>query len=75
MIMKRIILYILTNLAVMLVLSATLSILGVGRFLSQQGLNIEALLVFSLVVGFTGSTISLLMSKSMALVAAGPRRP
>ena len=71
--MKRIILYILTNLAVMLVLSATLSILGVGRFLSQQGLNIEALLVFSLVVGFTGSTISLLMSKSMAKWSTGAR--
>ena len=69
--MNRIFLYILTNLAVMLVLSASLSILGVDRFLSQQGLNVQALLVFSLVVGFTGSIISLLMSKSMAKRSTG----
>ena len=69
--MNRIFLYILTNLAVVLVLSASLHILGVDRFLSQQGLNIEALLVFSLVVGFTGSIISLFMSKSMAKRSTG----
>ena len=69
--MNRIFLYILTNLAVVLVLSASLHILGVDRFLSQQGLNIEARLVFSLVVGFTGSIISLFMSKSMAKRSTG----
>ena len=69
--MNRIFLYILTNLAVMLVLSASLRILGVDRFLSQQGLNVQALLVFSLVVGFSGSIISLLMSKFMAKQSTG----
>ena len=69
--MNRIFLYILTNLAVVLVLSASVHFLGIDRFLSQQGLNVEALLVFSLVVGFTGSIISLFMSKSMAKMSTG----
>ena len=58
--MKRIVLFLVTNLAVMLVLSITLSILGVNRFLAQNGLNMGMLLAFSLVVGFGGSFISLL---------------
>lgn len=69
--MKRIVLFILTNLAVMLVLSATLQILGVNRFLTQQGLNIQMLLIFSLVVGFTGAIFSLLISKPMAKWSTG----
>jgi heat shock protein HtpX len=69
--MKRIALFILTNLAVMLVLSATLQILGVNRFLTQQGLNIQMLLIFSLIVGFTGSIFSLLISKPMAKWSTG----
>lgn len=69
--MKRIILFLVTNLAVMLVLSATLSILGVNRFMTEQGLNLPMLLVFSLIVGFTGSFISLLMSKPMAKWSTG----
>ncbi|HBI83182.1 MAG TPA: zinc metalloprotease HtpX, partial [Alcaligenaceae bacterium] len=69
--MKRIVLFILTNLAVMLVLSATLQILGVNRFLSQQGLNVQMLLVFSLIVGFTGAIFSLLISKPMAKWSTG----
>jgi heat shock protein HtpX len=69
--MKRIVLFLLTNLAVMLVLSVTLSVLGVNRFLTQEGLNIGMLLVFSLIVGFTGSFISLLMSKPMAKWSTG----
>jgi len=44
--MKRIVLFLVTNLAVMLVLSATLSILGVNRFMTAQGLNIQMLLIF-----------------------------
>ncbi len=71
--MKRIVLFLLTNLAVMVVLSATLSILGVNRFMTQQGLNIEMLLVFSLIVGFTGAFISLLISKPMAKASTGCR--
>ncbi|OZI19524.1 zinc metalloprotease HtpX [Bordetella genomosp. 9] len=69
--MKRIVLFVLTNLAVMVVLSATLRILGVDRFLTANGLNINALLVFSVVVGFTGAIISLLMSKTMAKWSTG----
>ena len=57
----------------MVVLSATLSILGVIRFMTQQGLNIEMLLVFSLIVGFTGAFISLLISKPMAKASTGCR--
>jgi len=69
--MKRIVLFIVTNLAVMLVLSIVLSVLGVDRFLTANGLNVGMLLVFSLIVGFTGSFISLLMSKPMARWSTG----
>lgn len=69
--MKRIFLFVLTNLAVVLVLSATLRILGVDRIITAQGLNVQALLVFSVVVGFTGAFISLLMSKPMAKWSTG----
>ena len=71
--MKRIFLFLVTNIAVMLVLTATLSILGVGRFMDANGLNIQALAIFSLVVGFTGSIISLLISKPMAKWSTGAR--
>ena len=71
--MKRIVLFLVTNIAVMLVLSVTLSILGVNRFLAANGLNMGALLVFSLVVGFTGSIVSLLLSKPMAKWSVGAR--
>ncbi len=69
--MKRIILFILTNLAVMLVMSITLSVLGVGKVTGPGGLNIGALMVLSLVMGFTGAIISLLMSKMMAKWSTG----
>ena len=69
--MKRIALFVLTNLAVMLVLSITARLLGVDRFLTANGLNLGALLGFSLVMGFGGSIISLLMSKSMAKWSTG----
>ena len=69
--MKRILLFVLTNIAVVAVLSIVLSVLGVNRFLSAQGLNVGMLLVFSLVVGFTGSIISLLISKPMAKWSTG----
>ncbi|MGZ5103971.1 MAG: protease HtpX [Usitatibacter sp.] len=71
--MKRIVLFLITNIAVMLVLSITLSILGVNRFLTANGLNMGALLVFSAVVGFAGSIISLLLSKTMAKWSIGAR--
>ena len=71
--MKRIILFIATNLAVMLVLSLVLSLLGVGRPGAAGGLNIGSLMVFSLVVGFTGAIFSLLISKPMAKWSTGAR--
>ncbi|MFN4103547.1 MAG: protease HtpX [Tepidimonas sp.] len=69
--MKRILLLVLTNLAVMAVLLITTRILGVDRFLSANGLNLTALAIFSLVIGFGGAFISLLMSKPMAKWTTG----
>ena len=64
----RIALFILTNLAILLVASITLNILGVQHYLDQSGsgLNLTSLLIFCAVFGMTGSMISLLMSKPMA---------
>ncbi|MEN3373392.1 protease HtpX [Dechloromonas sp. ZS-1] len=69
--MKRVILFLLTNLAVMLVLSITASLLGVNRFLTANGLNFGMLLAFAALMGFGGAFISLLMSKSMAKWSTG----
>jgi len=71
--MKRIFLFLATNIAVLVVMSVILSLLGVDRFLTRAGLNLPMLLVFSIVVGFTGSIISLLMSKTMAKWSTGAR--
>lgn len=71
--MKRIILFLATNIAVLAVMTIVLSLLGVDRFLTGTGLNLPMLLVFSVVVGFTGSIISLLMSKPMAKWSTGAR--
>jgi heat shock protein HtpX len=74
--MKRLALFLGTNLAVLLVLSVVLRLLGVDSVLAQHGteLNLNALLVFSAVIGFGGSLISLLISKWMALRMTGARR-
>ena len=69
--MKRIFLFLMTNVAVMIVLSASMNILGVGRYLTANGLDPAQLLIFSAIVGFTGSIISLLMSKWMAKQSTG----
>ena len=63
--MKRILLFLATNLAIIVVLSITLRLLGVERILDEQGtgLNINSLLVFASVFGFGGSLMSLAMSK------------
>ncbi|MDO8350926.1 MAG: protease HtpX [Gallionella sp.] len=62
--MKRIFLFILTNLAVVFVINITLRLLGVDRVLDESGaINFNALMVISLVIGFAGSIISLFMSK------------
>ena len=71
--MKRIVLFLATNLAVMLVMSLVLSLLGVNRYLTSSGLNLGTLMVFSLVVGFTGAIFSLLISKPMAKWSTGAR--
>jgi heat shock protein HtpX len=69
--MKRIVLFIATHLAVMLVLSIILRVLGLDRYLYQSGTSYGGLLAASAVVGFTGAIISLLMSKSMAKWSTG----
>ncbi|MFH1044628.1 MAG: protease HtpX [Pseudomonadota bacterium] len=69
--MKRVFLFLATNLAVVLVLSVILSVFGLDRFLTANGIDYQALLWFSLVVGFTGSIFSLLISKPMAKWSTG----
>jgi heat shock protein HtpX len=71
--MKRIFLFVMTNFAVMAVLMVTSRLLGVDRYLTANGLNMTALAGFSLVMGFGGAIISLLMSKSMAKMSTGAR--
>jgi heat shock protein HtpX len=71
--MKRVFLLIVTNLAVMVVLSIVASLLGVDRYLTANGLNVPALLGFATVFGFGGAFISLLMSKTMAKWSTGAR--
>jgi heat shock protein HtpX len=69
--MKRVFLLIVTNIAVMLVLSVVASLLGVDRYLTANGLNLGALLVMSAIFGFGGAFISLFMSKWMAKHSTG----
>ena len=69
--MKRIALFVLTNLAVVVVLGIVASLLGVNRFLTPNGLNLGSLLGFALVMGFGGAIISLLISKPMAKWTSG----
>ena len=69
--MKRIFLFVLTNVAVVAVLGVVASLLGVNRYLQPNGLNLGALLGFALVIGFGGAIISLLISKPMAKWTAG----
>lgn len=69
--MKRIALFLLTNLGVMLVLGVAVHLLGLNRFLTANGLNLTSLLGFALVMGFGGAFISLLISKPMAKWTTG----
>ena len=71
--MKRVFLFLLTNVAVMLVLGVITSIFGLNRFMGPGGLSIPTLMMYSLVVGFTGAFISLLISKPMAKWSTGAR--
>lgn len=64
--MKRIALFLATNIAVLIVIAVIVNVLGLGRIADANGLNLGALLALSAVIGFTGSIISLLISKPMA---------
>ena len=71
--MKRIILFVLTNVLVVAVLGLVASLLGVNRYLTSSGLNLSALMGYALVMGFGGAIISLLISKPMAKWTSGVR--
>jgi len=71
--MKRIVLFLATNIAVLVVLSVIVNLLGLDRFLAAEGLNYTTLLLFSAVIGFGGAIISLLISKPMAKMSTGAR--
>jgi heat shock protein HtpX len=71
--MKRIVLFLATNIAVLVVLSVIVNLLGLDRFLAAEGLNYGTLLAFSAVIGFGGAIISLLISKPMAKMSTGAR--
>ncbi|WP_372718704.1 protease HtpX [Immundisolibacter sp.] len=79
--MKRIVLFLATNLAIVLVLSVSMRLLGVEPYLNEQGLNLGSLLIFAAVMGFGGAFISLAISKWMAKKSVGaqvisaPRTP
>ena len=71
--MKRIILFVLTNVMVVAVLGIVASLLGVNRYLTPNGLNLGSLLGFALIMGFGGAIISLLIRKPMAKWTSGVR--
>ncbi len=79
--MKRVVLFLATNLAIVLVLSVTMRLLGVEPYLNEQGLNLASLLAFAAVMGFGGAFISLAISKWTAKKSVGaqviaePRTP
>jgi heat shock protein HtpX len=69
--MKRIVLFLATNLAVIVLLSVIINVFGLNQWLAAEGIDYTGLLVFSAVVGFAGSFISLLMSKTAAKWSTG----
>lgn len=79
--MLRVGLFLLTNIAVLAVAGVTLNLLGVGRFLTAEGLDLSSLLAFCAVFGFSGALVSLFLSKWMAKMSArvqvidNPRTP
>jgi heat shock protein HtpX len=72
-IMKRIFLFVMTNLAVMVVLGIVASLTGANRFMGANGLDLSTLMMFSLIMGFGGAIISLLISKPVAKWSSGVR--
>ena len=71
--MKRVILFLATNLAIMVVLGVSASLLGVNKYLTANGLNLGTLLAFSALMGFGGAFISLFLSKPIAKWSTGAR--
>jgi heat shock protein HtpX len=71
--MKRIVLFLATNIAILVVLSTVVQLLGLDRFLTQEGFSLGGLLLFAAVFGFGGAFISLAISKWMAKRAMGVR--
>lgn len=71
--MKRIVLFIATNIAIMLVLGISASLLGVNKYLTSNGLNLGTLLAFAGLMGFGGAFISLFLSKPIAKWSTGAR--
>lgn len=69
--MKRVLLFLATNLAIMVVLGISASLLGVNKYLTANGLNLGMLLAFSALMGFGGAFISLFMSKTIAKWSTG----
>lgn len=69
--MKRVFLLVATNVAIMVVLGISVSLLGVNKYLTANGLNLGMLLIFSAIMGFGGAFISLLMSKTIAKWSTG----
>jgi heat shock protein HtpX len=69
--MKRVLLFVLTNLAVLVVLGIVVNVLGANRFLTQSGLDLPTLFVFAAVFGMGGSFISLAISKWIAKMSTG----
>jgi heat shock protein HtpX len=70
---KRIFLFLATNLAIILVLSISMRVLGVNHYLGQQGIDFNALLIFAAIMGFGGAFISLAISKWSAKTAVGAK--
>ena len=71
--MKRVFLFLATNIAILAVLSVVIAVLGLDRWLTAEGINYQGLLVFSAVIGFGGAFISLALSKTMAKWSTGAR--
>ena len=69
--MKRIALFVATNFAVMIMLAIVVNVFGFDRYLTRRGIDYPMLMMFSLVWGFGGAIISLLMSRAMAKAAMG----
>lgn len=70
---KRVGLFILTNIGIIAVISIILSVLNIGPYLNEYGLNYQALMIYALVIGFVGAFISLFISKWMAIHAFSVR--